>query len=135
MTVEPGPDARALARIREFCARFPEAEEDLLQDRPLFHVRRRRFAIFNGDVSPPRRRWQSFARSVHVATDPQRLALLQRDARFRPSPHHGFRGWMAFDLRHQDVEWSEIGELLEWAFRSVAPRECVAELERRQHPG
>ena len=46
-----GSDDRDLARIRTICLRFPEAEEAELQDRPLFRVRARRFALFNGNAA------------------------------------------------------------------------------------
>lgn len=58
-------DSEDLARIRNTYSRFPEAEQ--LQDRPLFHLRRRRFAIFNSDA-PQRLRWQALGRSLHIAT-------------------------------------------------------------------
>src|SRR4030095_8274050 len=84
VTVE---DERDLARIRELCRRFPEAAEGQLQDRPLFHVRRRRFALFNGDGSPARKRWREFGRSLHFVTDPRERDALARDPRYRVSPH------------------------------------------------
>ena len=124
-------DSIDLARIREICTRFPDAAEGLLQGRPLFHVRRRRFAIFNGDQSPPRPRWMAFGRSLHVATDPLQRTRLAGDTRFVASPHHGFRGWMALDLHAHHVDWSEVNELLESAYRQVATKELVAELTSR----
>jgi len=77
-------DDLALGRIRAICLGFGGgAEESELQNRPLFHVRRRRFA---------------------------------------PSPHHGGRGWLALRLDRGDLDWDEIAELLESAYRQVAPR-------------
>jgi hypothetical protein len=38
---------------------------------------------------------------------------------------------MALDLARADVDWGEIGELLEAAYRQVAGRELTAELDRR----
>jgi hypothetical protein len=67
---------------------------------------------------------------LHLATDPNRRSSLQGDSRFFVSPHHGFRGWIAINLRERDVEWSEIEELLELAYREVASKELVAELDR-----
>jgi predicted DNA-binding protein (MmcQ/YjbR family) len=123
-------DASDLARLRAICLAFPSAEEGIRQDRPLFHVRRRRFAIFNGDDSPPRPRWSGFGRSLHFATDPAERDALRQDPRFRVSPHHGdTQGWMALDLDATDVDWSEIAELMETAYRFVAPRALIAELE------
>ena len=49
-------DERTLDWLRGVCLAFPEAEESSLQDRPLFVVRRRRFALFNGVTSPRRPR-------------------------------------------------------------------------------
>src|SRR4051794_30149656 len=43
-----GADQSVLDRVRSICAALRESEEGVLQGRPLFHVRRRRFAIFNG---------------------------------------------------------------------------------------
>lgn len=119
-----------LVRIRVVCARFPEAEEGVIQDRPLFHVRRRRFAILNSPDAPYRKRWKDFGRSLHFMTDPIRRSVLQGDSRFRVSPHHGFRGWMSLDLSSEGFDWSEIDELLESAYRAVAGRELICELDR-----
>ena len=129
MSDEPDQDSADLALLRRICSRFPEAEEGSLQGRPLFHVRRRRFAIFNTSDAPPRRRWENFGKSLHFATAPEQRASLERDARFVVSPHHGFRGWIALDLG-SDIDWSEVDRLLESAYRSVAAKELVAELDR-----
>jgi inorganic pyrophosphatase len=131
------PDASAhttdrvdLDRIRTICSRFPEADEDSLQGRPMFHVRRRRFAIFNGDDAPPRKRWQAFGRSLHFATRPLLHSQLADDDRFLASPHHGFRGWMALELGTHDVDWHEIERLLFQAYRHVANKKLLQELDR-----
>jgi hypothetical protein len=127
--VSSDADARDLARIREICRRFPEVEEAELQNRPLFRVRTKRFAIFNGESSPSRPRWHEFGRSLHFVTDPEERHALGNDGRFRLSPHHGDRGWMALDLERRDVDWAEITELLETAYRHVASRELVAMMD------
>ncbi len=77
---------------------FPEVEEAELQNRPLFRVHSKRFALFNGTLSPPRPRWQGFGRSLHFVTEPHERQALREDPRFTVSPHHGDRGWMALDL-------------------------------------
>ena len=115
-------DDLAFGRIRAICLGFGGAEESELQDRPLFHVRRRRFALFNGASSPPRPRWNAAGRSLHFLGDPLERDALQQDERFAPSPHHGDRGWLALRLDRGDLDWDEIAELLESAYRQVAPR-------------
>ena len=121
-----------LEKIRAICSRFPEAEEGLLQDRPLFHVRRRRFAILNDASAPFRKRWDDIGASLHFMTDPAQRPGLERDSRFTLSPHHGFRGWMALDLASDQLDWSEVARLLESAYRTVAGKELVAEMDRSQ---
>jgi predicted DNA-binding protein (MmcQ/YjbR family) len=119
---EVDDDAVVLSRVRRICLGFAGAEEGELQDRPLFHVRRRRFAIFNGSGSPPRARWAHSGRSLHFLADPLELDALRADRRFAPSPHHGDRGWMAVRLDRGDVDWTEVAELLDAAYRQVVPR-------------
>ena len=104
-------DDEALAHVRALCLALDGAEESALQDRPLFHVRRRRFALFNGESSPPRRRWAGCGRSVHFLADADEAPALGADPRFAPSPHHGDRGWFALGL-DDGTDWDEVGELL-----------------------
>lgn len=114
-----GRDQRALDRLREICATFSGCEESVLQDRPLFHVRRRRFAIFNGESSPPRSRWAAAGRSVHFLSDPSEREALLQDPRFTRSPHHGDRGWLAIRVDSDTVDWQELAELLGSAHEQV----------------
>ena len=108
-----------LDRIRAACLALPEVEEIELWGGPLWRVRRRRFAVHNAAPT----------HSLHVLTDPDERAALRSDPRFSVSPHHGERGWMALDL-DADVEWSEIAELLDTAYRCVAGRELLARMGR-----
>ena len=112
-------DAEALRRVRAICAGFARAEEAELQNRPLFHVNRRRFAIFNGASSPARARWERAGRSLHFLADPLEADALRADRRVAPSPHHGHRGWLMIRV-DDDTDWSEIAELLDSAYRQVA---------------
>ncbi|MEO5841045.1 MAG: MmcQ/YjbR family DNA-binding protein [Acidimicrobiales bacterium] len=120
-------DRVALERVRRISLGFARSEEAELQSRPLLRVGKRRFAIFNGAGSPPRPRWSSSERSLHFLTDPQEVEALRQDRRFVPSPHHGDRGWMALRLDTRDVDWREVTELLESAYRQVLPRGTVAD--------
>ena len=117
-----GHDEQLLDRLREITAMFDGCEESVLQGRPLFHVSRRRFAIFNGESSPPRPRWAAAGRSIHFLSDPSERDALLQDRRFVPSPHHGDRGWLAIRLDSMTTDWAEIAELLEAAHQQVARR-------------
>ena len=57
---------------------------------------------------------------------------MSHDGRFRVSPHHGDRGWMALDLEVV-IDWTEIAELLETAYRHVATRQLVELLDQTLH--
>jgi hypothetical protein len=115
-------DAVVLGRIRRICRRLEGAEESSLQGRPLFRVGRKRFAIFNGDDSPPRPRWNSSGRSLHFLADPLELDALLSDPRFGASPHHGDRGWLALRVDTDSTDWVEIAELLTSAYLRIAPK-------------
>ena len=123
-------DERDLSRIRRICLRLPDVKEAELQNRVWFRVRAKRFALFNGTLSPPRPRWQGFGRSLHFVTEPHERQALREDPRFTISPHHGNRGWMALDLESDVPDWVEVAELLETAYRAVASRQLVAILDR-----
>ena len=122
VTRQSDDDAVVLGRIRRICLGFEGAEESALQDRAMFRVGRRRFAIFNGADSPPRPRWNSSGRSLHFLADPLELDALRRDPRFARSPHHGDRGWMALRVDADNTDWVEITELLTSAYLRVAPK-------------
>jgi len=124
-----GTEDRWLTWIRSVCARFPEAEEAELQDRPLFRVRSRRFAIVNLAASPPRPRWAGAGPSLHVLTDPAEWDALCQDGRFARSPHHGDRGWLAVRLDTGQIGEGEVAELLESAYRQAAGRRLAARLD------
>ena len=111
-------DEDMLKQVRRICLAFDGVDEGELQGRPLFRVRRRRFAIFNGLGSPRRPRWDGSGRSLHFLSDPSERDALGHDPRFARSPHHGSRGWLALRLDGA-VDWSEVAELLESAHRQV----------------
>ncbi len=128
-------DEEVLKRLRAICCSLLGADEGALQNRPLFRVGNRRFALFNGAGSPPRPRWSESGRSLHFLADPFDLNGLREDPRFTPSPHHGHRGWLALRLEQPDVDWTEIAELLESAYRQVAGRVLLEEFDGRRKVG
>ena len=116
-----------MTQLTRICSRFPETELGELQDRPLFHVRRRRIAIYNPEDAPFRKRWAGYERSPHFATSQNTFRFLETDQRFYASPHHGFRGWLGLGI-NDTTDWQEVAELLLWSYRHVANRSLVQEL-------
>jgi predicted DNA-binding protein (MmcQ/YjbR family) len=113
-----------IVRVRRICLALPGAEESVLQDRPMFHVRRRRFALVNLAASPARARWDGCGESLHFLADADELPALLADDRFTPSPHHGDRGWLMVRLDgNVDIDWSELAELLRSAHARAGGRQ------------
>ena len=59
------------------------------------------------------------AQATLIDTEPERF--------FRP-PYVGHRGWIGVRL-DVDVDWEEIGHIVEDAYRCVAPKKLIAELD------
>ena len=117
--------ADALARVRELCLALPEATERLSHGSPTFFVRdKKTFVMYlddhHGDgrlalwcAAPPG------AQEELIETDPERF--------FRP-PYVGHRGWIGVRL-DRDLDWDEVAGIVEEAFRQVAPKKLIAELD------
>ena len=112
-------------RVRAVCARLPEVTERLSHGAPTWFVQgKRSFATVwaNGHhangfphlwcAAPPG------AQAELIAATPDRF--------FRP-PYVGGRGWLGVRL-DGDVDWAEIAELCEDAYRVIAPPRLVARL-------
>ena len=118
---------RELARVRTVCAALPEVTERPSHGSPAWFVRdKKTIAMFvddhHGDgilgiwcAAPPGVQEQM------IDEDP--------DVFFRP-PYVGHRGWIGVRLS-KTVTNAELRSILEDAFRVVAPRTLVAQLDAR----
>jgi hypothetical protein len=117
--------ADPLPRLRALCTAFPEVTEKLSHGAPTWFARKT-FVMYVGEhhgarpgfwcAAPPG------AQEEMVAEDPARF--------FRP-PYVGHRGWLGVYL-DVEVDWAEIAEIVEEAYRAVAPGKLVALLEERR---
>jgi len=118
MTTDP------LETLRGLCLALPETTERPSHGEPTWFVRGRTTFVTYADhhhddrlafwcAAPPG------TQEALVASDPGRF--------FRP-PYVGHRGWLGVYL-DVPVDWEEIGELVTDAYRTVAPRRLVAELD------
>jgi len=121
------PRLTPLERLRRICLLFPEATERVSHGEPTWFVRDRKvFVTFSNRhhddrvafwcAAPPG------AQEAFVGADPQRF--------FRP-PYVGHRGWLGVYLDVPGVDWAEVEEIVEDAYRVVAPPKLVAALEER----
>lgn len=115
-----------LESLRQLCLRLPETTERISHGEPTWFVRDRNTFVTYADrhhddrlgfwcAAPPG------AQEALVRADPLRY--------FRP-PYVGHRGWLGVYL-DVPVDWTELAELVEDAYRVVAPKRLVAELETR----
>jgi hypothetical protein len=123
--VSDGP----LERLRTLCLRLPEVTERLSHGEPTWFVRGKKTFVMFADhhhddrlafwcAAPPG------AQEAVVGSEPDRY--------FRP-PYVGPRGWLGVWL-DVPVDWDEIADLVDEAYRAVAPKRLIADLDARS-PG
>jgi len=116
-----------LAELREICLGFPEVTERPSHGAPTWFVRdKKTFVTLWQDghhdnqfphlwcAGPP-------AQQELIAGSPEKI--------FRP-PYVGHRGWLGVRLDGV-VDWAEIAELCEDAYRTVAPPRLIALIDER----
>ena len=114
------------ARVREICLALPEVTEKLSHGAPAFFVKKQFVMLWaNGhhDREFPHL-WCAAplgAQEELVDTEPARF--------FRP-PYVGGQGWIGVRLDGK-VDWTELGAICEDAYRVVAPKTLVAELDAK----
>ncbi|MGH3729384.1 MAG: MmcQ/YjbR family DNA-binding protein [Micromonosporaceae bacterium] len=113
-----------LPRLRELCLAMPEATERLSHGEPTWFVRgKKTFVTYAGHhhddrlgfwcAAPPG------AQEALVGSDPRRF--------FRPA-YVGHRGWLGVYL-DVPVDWDEIAEIVQDAYRMVAPKTLLRLLD------
>jgi hypothetical protein len=123
--VSDGP----LERLRALCLGLPEVTERLSHGEPTWFVRGKKTFVMFADhhhddrlafwcAAPPG------AQEAVVGSEPDRY--------FRP-PYVGPRGWLGVWL-DVPVDWAEIADLVDDAYRAVAPKRLIADLDARS-PG
>ncbi len=122
--------ADPLERLRGLCLALPETTERLSHGAPTWFVRgKKTFATYADHhhddrlalwcAAPPG------AQDALVAEDP---------ATFFVPPYVGGRGWLGVWL-DVPADWAVLAELVEDAYRMIAPRRLVAELDARHGAG
>lgn len=127
----PGDVAEATRRLRELCADLPEVTERVSHGSLTFFVRDKRTVVYltddhHGDgrlalIYPA----PSGAQEELVRAEPERF--------FRP-PYVGHRGWLGLRL-DVDPDWDEVADVLDEAYRLVAPKTLVRQLDAARDAG
>jgi hypothetical protein len=116
------PDS--LARLRAICLALPEVTEKLSHGEPTWFVRRTFVTYADHHHDDRLAFWCAAPTGAQEA-----LVAAHPDRYFRP-PYVGVRGWLGVYL-DVPVDWDEIAELVEDAYREVAPTKLVARLDDR----
>lgn len=116
----------ALDHVRAACLALPEVTEKLSHGSPTFFVKKS-FVMFHDNHHNDGRLaiWcaaPSGVQSELVDEDPERF--------FVP-PYVGGRGWLGVQLNvHPD--WDELTEIVTDAYRCIAPKKLVADLDQKE---
>ena len=113
---------RALTRLRKLCLALPETHEVEAWGEPTFRVRNKLFAMYasagnhHGAGRP--------AVWCKAASENQDLMVRTAPDRFFVPPYVGPSGWVGVWL-DRNVDWKELGQLLEDGYRMVAPKRLL----------
>lgn len=113
-----------LESLRRICLALPETTERLSHGEPTWFVRGKQTFVTYADHHHDDRLafWCAAPPGVQeelVGQEPERF--------FRP-PYVGHRGWLGVRLDVQ-VDWAEVTEIVTDAYRMVAPKRLVAQLD------
>lgn len=115
----------ALAKVRAACLELPEVTERLSHGSPTWFVRgKKTFVMFLDDHHGDGR----LALWVAAAPGVQAEMVDEEPDRFFVPPYVGHRGWLGVRLDRKP-DWDEIAGICAEAYRQVAPKTLVAQLD------
>ena len=118
-------DDDPLARLRQICLALPEATEKIAWGEPTYRVGgTKMFAMFTDNHHGDGRisLWRKAPPGV------QQMLVNAAPQRFYVPPYVGHKGWIGVHL-DIEVDWTEVADLVEDAYRMTAPQRLVARLD------
>jgi hypothetical protein len=117
---------RPLTWVRKLCLALPEAHEVEAWGEPTFQVRNRQFAMFASADN----HHGAGRTAVWFKAGPGNQQMMVKAApdRFFVPPYVGPSGWVGAWL-DDTPDWSELDSLLRDAYRLVAPKRLLAQLD------
>lgn len=122
-------DDFGLAQLRTLALGFPAAFEKVSWGRPVFCAPKM-FAMYGGNLKSADG-MVAFPHALLVKVDESDRRSLEQDDRFFFPAYMGPFGWLGLDLTAAEVDWVEVGELLDASFRLVAPTKLIRQLDER----
>jgi hypothetical protein len=123
----PDPDPESLvSRVRSICTAFPEVTERPSHGAPSWFIRdAKTFAT----IWPYGHHENDFPHLWCAAPPGAQGELIASDpTRYHYPKYVGHRGWIGPRL-DVPIDWTELAELIEDAYRAVAPKRLIAELD------
>lgn len=115
-----------LTKIREICLAFPETSERLSHGSPSFFIREKKtFTTFHlAD------HYREDSANIWCPAPPgvQEQMVEAEPRRFYRPPYVGHRGWIGVRLE-VDPDWDEVAGIVDEAFRHVAPKTVLKQLD------
>jgi hypothetical protein len=117
-----------LARLREMCLALPEVSERLSHGSPTWFVRGTRTVATYADNHHGDGRL-----AIWCPAPPgvQQALVTEEPHRFFVPAYVGHRGWLGVRL-DRDLDWDEVAGIVEDAYRLVAPKKLVAQLDNSE---
>lgn len=106
------------------CLALPEATEKIAWGAPTFRVRDKLFAMY----ADHHHGVEWIALWLNAPPGVQSELVAADTERYFVPPYMGPRGWIGVRL-DRGTDWDEVAELVEEAYRMVAPKRLVAELD------
>ena len=118
------PDRAELREVRAICMALPEVTERLSHGSPTWFAGKKTMVMYLDDHHGDGRL------ALWVAAPPgvQSAMVEQEPARFFVPPYVGHRGWLGVRL-DRSPDWDEVGDIVEEAYRQVAIKRLLAELD------
>jgi hypothetical protein len=114
-----------LARLREVCLALPEVTERLSHGSPTWFVRgKKTVATYVNNHHGDGR----LAIWCPAPPGVQNALVIEEPDRFFVPAYVGHRGWLGVRL-DRDLDWDEVAGIIEDAYRQVAPKRLVGELD------
>jgi hypothetical protein len=126
--IDDSPDSLVsldvLDRLRRLCLALPEVTERLSHGEPTWFVRGKKTFVTYADHHHGGR----LAFWCAAPAGAQEALAAAEPTRFFVPPYVGHRGWLGVYL-DVSLDWDELADLVEDAYRMIAPKRLVAELD------
>jgi hypothetical protein len=129
MAVRTADPADLVARVRRICLALPEVTERPSHGTPTWFVRDKKTFV---TIWPYGHHQDEFAHMWCAAPPGAQSELIAADPdRYHYPSYVGHRGWIGVRL-HSPIAWDEMAEIIEDAYRTVAPKTLIAALDARR---